>query len=612
MSPAQLRARLDEVRAYWRERAAVSDYIGEVCRALLTDDEELRRTSGDAMMTTRFWQSEVGDPAADVEPEPTIRHAGLTPDPPDPPRAVGIDAAPATGGDGSWPSRARQLLGALLIEPVAVATRVRRPQPPVWVDVDATRVIVRWRPSGASEYRVVKAFEPVTAPDEAQLVAVTKDLMVTDPEPLIARPVYYSVFANARGDANRLGQAEVTVLPPVTSASADVSDGGVRLTWTAHPDTHAVRVTRTVGSPPRSAEDGTALEVREGAAIDPEPAGDTEIFYAITASYLDDRARERYAQPVVVTFAPGLTHLALDGCLHVEAIGGNGAQARVRITWPAALGARLRVYRSAQPQGARTGLMPVSALSRLGEEVTGERATAGRHVVLEALVPTGYLTYVPVLVRHSTARVGQGRSLGIAEPVRGLRAERAGGSEVVLTWQWPRNVTLAVVRWAGAPASTERLVTRAEYLEHNGCRIDADDEGRAYVVAIVVTEDGELRSQPTDVAVTARRVRIRYQVGRPAAMRARQRVITVRADRDCAGVTLHVAFVPGNLMPLTLPAQHVTTFADLSLTADRPLALPVIVDPEVHRRKPYWIRCFVDDGASVQLVDPPVHEMKVG
>ncbi|BCB78560.1 hypothetical protein Pflav_049700 [Phytohabitans flavus] len=55
----------------------------------------------------------------------------------------------------------------------------------------------------------------------------------------------------------------------------------------------------------------------------------------------------------------------------------------------------------------------------------------------------------------------------------------------------------------------------------------------------------------------------------------------------------------------------VGSFTALALTAGEPRVIEVVIPQEVHRQRPYWLRCFVTTDLPHTLTDPPVETMKV-
>jgi hypothetical protein len=302
--------------------------------------------------------------------------------------------------------------------------------------------------------------------------------------------------------------------------------------------------------------------------------------------------------------------------LTVVALGAHGSVSRVRISWPEPGDGQVRIRRWDRPPPWETGTsIDAEELARFGEPVSGPLRSEGGIAVLEADVPVGYHVYVLFVVHSGGVVVGPYVGRGVAEPVLQLYAERMG-DQVVLSWLWPSGATLAEVEWVTpAGAATERI-SRAEYTEERGCRIDAGRvAGVVRVWAVTVTAGGEVRSKPAEVSIVAAPVQLTYRIERATRcffFRSRRRSVRVAADRDCVGVRLSVIVAPGLVMPLNAgQGQKVGTFESLALRAGESQSFDVEVPRPVHRRRPYWIRCFAESPVPLSVVDPPIVNMKV-
>jgi RNA polymerase sigma factor (sigma-70 family) len=107
--------------------------------------------------------------------------------------------------------------------------------------------------------------------------------------------------------------------------------------------------------------------------------------------------------------------------------------------------------------------------------------------------------------------------------------------------------------------------------------------------------------------VDEHRVRLSYQVGQPDE-RAHQRVVSVRADRDCDGLDLLVVAAPGRTRPESAGDGHLLgRFSGLTLVGGEAETFDVELPGRVHR--PYLLRCFVEPPDRFAVVDPPIHQL---
>lgn len=623
MNAVALAARLDEVRAYWRRRAAVNDSVAEVCADLLQTDEELQAEAGPAMLDPAWWsrRSGTGGPAADPGPGGSATA--------EPASGVGTGPAgtgqPGTGGAGTgqagtastepaatdggprpapvafyrkWPAQTRRLLRDELL---ATGGAVRPAPPPtaaptgLTAEYDSGAMVVRWDGSVGARYRLVCASGPLTDPAGGRLVGESAAGSVRDTGPAFGTPQCYTLF---RGEV-AVGSVTIEVLPPVVDVAVGYGTDRVRVTWIVDPAAVAVRVCRRTDRPPVSPDDGVVVDVSAAGYDDQAGMSALPVHYGLTAVYRDATGAERLAPTVVVTATPDDIVEALRD-VTVTPAGGHGDRARVRMSWPGALGDAVRVYRCDRVPPTDGDLDPAH-LDGLGERVD----LPGRDV---AEVPTGFQIYLPVFVAGSRAWAGPVVTLGIAQPVERVAVERVAAA-VRVTWQWPPGLTLADVEWDGG----WRRITLAEYGDRNGCAVpDVGAAREVRVVGITVTDDGELRATPVAAPVPPRRTKVRYEIRRGQLLRSASRVLRLTATADCEAVTVTVFAVPGSVMPLDPPAEAaVATVGPVRLVAGVPVTFPLSVPAAVHRSRPYWIVCRAAPGSDAELIDPPVEQMKV-
>jgi hypothetical protein len=491
------------------------------------------------------------------------------------------------------------------------------PREPAAVEA-AAEVRLSWQPSlSAAEvrYRVVRVEgRAPRSPDDGVQVAETDGTAVVDRSPPVARNLHYAIFAAPAGGTVWSRPATVTaeVVPAVTDARLRVSPEEITGTWTVHPSVLAVRVCRTRSRPPRAPEDGYAVRATTASFVDRDVAEGEQYFYGLTAVYRDARGTEVTAPMSVVSARPRAAAKPVQE-LTVAPLAVTGDTARVRLSWPADAG-DVRIRCATRLPGWDVGdLVSMADLDRFGREVAGTPVVDGDRAVLEADVPAGPQVYVPFALGGNGAVVGRPVEMGHANPVRQLHARRIG-EQVVVTWVWPDQVTLAEVEWSTPQLPRQvRRVTHAQYVDGSGCRLPVGAGGGTVVVrTVTVGPTGESVSTPAELTVDGRPVQVTYSLRRPSELRARwsrRRVLTLTADGDCAALDLVVIVAAGLVLPLRAEQGTVVDrFEGLRLSRDTPRTL----DVELPRglRTPYWIRCFAT-GPGVTLVDPPIAELKV-
>jgi len=265
----------------------------------------------------------------------------------------------------------------------------------------------------------------------------------------------------------------------------------------------------------------------------------------------------------------------------------NGDGLSVRLTWRQQPGNEVVVRRGSTPCPWAYGTVVGPAeLARWGAELDGTLTLRGESATLVATVPPGRSYYVAFTVDGTGALRGQDTVADLTDPVREVRAQRFG-DDVLVTWQWPADVTAADVRWETGALR----ITLQRYRSDGGCRLrGARSVRRVDVEAVVFEGDGdETRAPGASVEVVE---------------------ITVSGAETLTEATLVLVGTHGHTMPLTVRPEEELLRVPISVRPLEPLVLPEFAVPS-HLRKPYWLRCFLAEPAPALLVDPPVSQLKV-
>lgn len=514
---------------------------------------------------------------------------------------------------------------ALAVDDEDLAAEVRRiPLPPVLGLTAATEgvgVRVTWRAApthdGNTRYRLVRqrGRAPVDPDDGAVLVAGGSATVAVDTAVPAGQLIGYAVFAAPEGamEGVREGVREgtawsrpatttVEVLPPVHDVQLGEADGVVEGHWQVNAEASAVEVRRG---------DVLVLSSSRTAFRDPGAAAGDNHIYTIVAHYRRPDGTMAASAPVVAR-TTSRRRLMPVPMLRLTARSGQGAPT-VAITWrqPADAGsAEITVRRAESPFPWEFGaVVPLDGLSSHGVEVAGRIEDKGEWRTLVATAPTGLHYYAVFTIGEAGAVRGEEAAFGVALPVIGLAYQRLG-DEVVLSWQWPEAVGTAEVVWDGPAGSGRRRLTRQQYQSGGGCRIECGPgELSVRVRTVVHAKGGTCTSPDAKLTVTARRPTVSYAV-----QLARRPVIgggTVRvrltADQPLTECTVLVVAAHGPVMPRSAAdgqlvlrsAQSIDPRAPVELVADLP-----------RLRRPYWVRCFLENSAA-KLVDPPVTQLKV-
>ncbi|ANZ41302.1 hypothetical protein BBK82_40410 [Lentzea guizhouensis] len=416
------------------------------------------------------------------------------------------------------------------------------------------------------------------------------------------RLVGYAVFAagDGGGSWSRPVTATIEVLPPVHDVTLSVEDAVVSARWQVHPDASSVEVTRTGGAAVRSSGKTTFTDRLEG-------KGDHS--YTLVACYR--RADGGVARAAAVQVrASSRTAVAPVTALRLAPV--TDGTPTVAATWRQPEPDTEVVLRRADtPCPWEFGaVVPVPDVLSYGTEVTGSLSDDGEWRTLTAAVPTGLFWYVPFTMSPNGALRGQDASLGIALPLTDVRHQRFGHEHVV-SWVWPEAAGVAEVRWTCGEQKGKTRLTRQQYQLAGGFRLRCDKgELRVRVRSVVMASDGECVSADSELVVPPAPPRLRYSVElarRPLLGGGTVRV-RLSAEEPVHRCTVLVVVAAGAVMPrrpddgvvVLRSPQDVRPEAEIELSAELPKL-----------RKPYWIRCFLEEEGVALLVDPPTKQLKV-
>lgn len=201
-----------------------------------------------------------------------------------------------------------------------------------------------------------------------------------------------------------------------------------------------------------------------------------------------------------------------------------------------------------------------------------------------------------------------------------ITADRLG-SEVVVHWQWPPELTEVLLRWRVRHPEDqvwrEKAVSRGGYRSQGGAWLPLDEWSDGHrsqplevqLLPVVVRDGTRASGAPVTVRVPGR-VEAWYEVARTGPPWRRELTVAVRAGQPAQLRTLLVVLRRGSVMPLrATDGEVLRRVDDVRLSPDQPLRLRVSVP-----RGPYWLRCFAATGDAtdevVELRDPPVVQLR--
>jgi len=522
------------------------------------------------------------------------------------------------GRDEQAGSRLREALSLAADLPGLVEELATVPATPVLgvsASADGCGVRIAWRPAPdhATVFRVVRGNgrNPVD-PDDGTEIPVKAGHATADAAPPVGRRVHYAVFARvASGRWSRPACAAVQVVPPVTDI---VIEGGNRVVtgrWRVHPDVATVEVRRTTGTPTGVGEP-VAIE-RNGAFRDESVVDGVQYYYTLVASY--PPASGGAAVRSVPVVQRGATRLEAKPVTSLTVTAAGGGSLMVRLSWKQRPGSEIVIRRSNQSCPWEYGeLVAPVELRTYGTELDGQFTLKGESMTLVAAVPPGRSYFVPFTTGTQGVIRGQDASIDLIDPVRRVRAQRFG-DDIRVTWLWPDEVSAAEVAWTGG----RRRITLQQYREDGGCQLrSVPGVTRVEVGAVVIGVGDGSRSLAISVEVDDRPPQLSYQLRRHYQLRRRGHrlvgevkcTVTLSAAETVPGATLILVGSSGAVMPLSVDAGIELLRKPVLVEAGVPVVLPEVTVPG-ELRKPYWLRCFLAEPASVLLVDPPVSQLKV-
>ncbi|HTT54726.1 MAG TPA: hypothetical protein VMH35_25310 [Streptosporangiaceae bacterium] len=447
---------------------------------------------------------------------------------------------------------------------------------------------------------------PPVAPNDGAVVHEGHASSCDDPHAPVARQVQYGVFALTGGrPSSRPAVIPVTLLPPVARLEAESGPSELVLHWSAHPDVHAVQVTRTPdgGQPSQVPVTGNSCQLTgliEG----------QEQYFEVVATYrgLDGTQMRSVAERLKATPRSEARPIPR---LRVRALEVAG-RVRARIAWTPVDSSEVHIRRAAGPPPWPFGTwVSQQDMMAFGQEVTGRRVPGRNEAAIEADLPPGVHHLVPFSAGGTGIIMGRPAAVGITDPVRRL-VVTPFASYATVSWEWPATAQLAELSWEMGNDADCVTIGQAQYRSQGGARVPLGRGPCAIEVRAVIIADGVPFPSPPVRAVVdgGPEVTVGYTVSGPPGLGpfgGRARKVVFRSDQGCAGVQVRMVALPGRVMPTRAEGGFVLLDTTLTLQPGVPAEHSVTVPRSV--RRPYWVRCFVVGGRA-RLVDPPVASLK--
>lgn len=482
------------------------------------------------------------------------------------------------------------------------------------IDVDGSDVRMHWQPNVGHDadttYRVVRSLEaPATNPASGGPITPVNGTTATDGAPPVAQTVHYSVFASTPGrPSSRPASDSTVVVPPVRDARMETGPDWVSAHWSSHPSVHHIEAVR------RDGKSTTPLDVKVNSAkITGLPEG-LSVHIELTAVYVRPQGGELRSPPVTVAGTPRAAAKPLENLRAQPIASPSGVQ--VALSWTPIDRSDVRLRRSGSaPQWNIGQMVAPEEMTAWGDDVTGPTDVATGKTTLTATLPAGVHYVVPFSVGGTGTVVGRAVSVGVTDPVEGLKATVFKGY-ARLSWTWPETSSLAELVWrrdddAKDAAGVEKI-SRAQY-DGVGARVPLGSAPCAVTVrALMVVEGKTFASPPQFLTISeVEEAAVDYEVASSAGLGrlgGRTKTLTLTAKNDTGPVRVAFVAAPGIAMPLD-PSQGITLIEEsVTLAAGATKTFPSVKIPAAISR-PYWVRCFLLSGAA-QLQDPPLNTLK--
>jgi hypothetical protein len=367
----------------------------------------------------------------------------------------------------------------------------------------------------------------------------------------------------------------------VSNLTLEAGNGVVRGFWEFDGAEGRVRVFRRAGLPP--GEYGGGDEV---ALLGPHSFEDRGVrngrlyYYRVLVEYEGPGGKPLLTPGVCAAATPEAPPQAVERCeLSFE-------QGVLHVTWkPPRLGA-VRVYRTEKRPAWRVGeVLAAESLSSLG--VVLKSSYDGLAVDYKPPEKTAF--YVPVTIAGDRAVIGA-PEFYVAAPEISKLSVRHHDSFIQLQWQWPPGCDLARVAWREVvcpqgpddPLARIRNISRGEYRERGGLRIEDPPKERCYfVVYTLVKVDGQEfysagRGRGARYELHPRAsLAVSYSISRGGWPR-RRATITLTADKDVERLPEVVVVAGrGDIEPTSAASgAEVGRVKDVRLRANVPASFP--------------------------------------
>lgn len=327
-------------------------------------------------------------------------------------------------------------------------------------------------PGFVGNYALVRGEGGIVPIDPQQeIICYTKTTEYQDKSARPGKRYCYAVFSeqNARYSRKSAVAPPVDILADVRKLSATTGDQTVNLTWQQPPNVNFIIVTRKEDREPSNFEDGERFNVAtRGHFNDTNVRNDQLYYYRVFCVYKPGKKR-KMTNGVTVHAQPAKPPTAVKD-FRVEQDG-----MKVVCSWTPPEHGKVIIYRSEKkPSFARGKELKADQVASIGEPIACERNRAVDRAPVD-----GKPHYTIVTVAGANAVVGGTEYCSVVPDISDLRHLRRG-DELMLSWNWPDNITKATIvrrtdRWPQGHADPKaqcRSFTKDEYKKKGERYID--------------------------------------------------------------------------------------------------------------------------------------------
>lgn len=491
------------------------------------------------------------------------------------------------------------------------------PSPPrlvaLWKD-NRVEIRISWNAgidSGeTTRYRIIRkeGTAPVDIADGVVIATSCADLSCSDRAPLLARPIYYAVFATNDSRSFSTGaSATLTAVPEVCGVSKDVDTDSFTMSWTTA--SQAVDVQVVVVGP-----NGTRVPAQRGdkssLTVQAVEQG-SEYRVELVAVYRDARGRSINSSPTVVLVTPRGRAMPVTTLDVTATLIGNEHRAIAR--WAHQPSHEVQIWFGTTKPTVRMGsIIPLSSLSKFGAQLRGAVQVRGAEATLKARIGGGRNYFVPFTLSDQGAVAGRVVELAICPPISNTEAERFG-TELRIAWDWPGDEYEVTATWSGPNTSGSSMITREQYRLAGGLRLQVGN-GPVNVKLATRLANAEANWESPLVVLDSpgAQSQLAYQIiwKRPlAAIFGGGRAVDIQLQSTglSGGAILAVVVKPGRIPPRTADAGQLLEEITVNL-AENEVMTHTIPLPKI--AKPYRLRCFLLTGDGISLIDPPLSTLE--